>query len=88
MNFGLYEVIPGVYQVRGLDLANISFVKGKTGWIVFDPLTSEETARAALELLNEHLGKLAYQGRGLFAFTRRPLGWCARRRRRRRRAGR
>jgi alkyl sulfatase BDS1-like metallo-beta-lactamase superfamily hydrolase len=58
MNFGLYEVIPGVYQVRGLDLANISFVKGKTGWIVFDPLTSEETARAALELLNEHLGKL------------------------------
>jgi len=58
MNFGLYEVIPGVYQVRGFDLANISFVKGDTGWIVFDPLTSEETARAALELVNKHLGKL------------------------------
>jgi len=58
MNFGLYRVIPGVYQVRGFDLANISFVKGKTGWIVFDPLTSEETARAALELVNKHLGKL------------------------------
>jgi alkyl sulfatase BDS1-like metallo-beta-lactamase superfamily hydrolase len=58
MNFGLYEVIPGVYQVRGFDLANISFVKGKTGWIVFDPLTAEETARAALELVNKHLGKL------------------------------
>jgi alkyl sulfatase BDS1-like metallo-beta-lactamase superfamily hydrolase len=58
MNFGLYKVIPGVYQVRGFDLANISFVKGKTGWIVFDPLTSEETARAALELVNKHLGKL------------------------------
>ncbi|MEE9473525.1 MAG: alkyl sulfatase dimerization domain-containing protein, partial [Acidimicrobiia bacterium] len=58
MNFGLYEVMPGVYQVRGFDLANISFVKGKTGWIVFDPLTSEETARAALELVNKHLGEL------------------------------
>ena len=57
MNFGLYEVMPGVYQVRGFDLANISFIKGKTGWIVFDPLTSEETARAALELVDKHLGK-------------------------------
>ena len=47
MNFGLYQVMDGVYQVRGFDLANISFVKGDTGWIVFDPLTSEETARAA-----------------------------------------
>ena len=58
MNFGLYEVMPGVYQVRGFDLANITFVKGDTGWIIFDPLTSEETARAALELVDEHLGKL------------------------------
>ena len=58
MNFGLYEVMPGVYQVRGFDLANISFVRGDTGWIVFDPLTAEETARAALELVNKHLGKL------------------------------
>jgi alkyl sulfatase BDS1-like metallo-beta-lactamase superfamily hydrolase len=57
MNFGLYEVMPGVYQVRGFDLANISFVKGDTGWIIFDPLTSEETARAALELVDKHLGK-------------------------------
>ena len=58
MNFGLYEVMPDVYQVRGFDLANISFVKGKTGWIIFDPLTSEETARAALDLVDKHLGKL------------------------------
>jgi alkyl sulfatase BDS1-like metallo-beta-lactamase superfamily hydrolase len=57
LNFGLYEVMDGVYQVRGFDLANISFIKGETGWIVFDPLTAEETARAALELVDEHLGK-------------------------------
>jgi len=58
MNFGLYKVMENVYQVRGFDLANISFIKGDTGWIVFDPLTSEETARAALELVNAHLGEL------------------------------
>ena len=58
MNFGLYEVIPGIYQVRGFDLANITFVKGKTGWIVFDPLTAPETARAAKQLVDEHLGEL------------------------------
>ncbi len=58
MNWGLFEVVPGrIYQVRGFDLANISFIKGDTGWIVFDPLTAKETARAALELINEKLGK-------------------------------
>jgi alkyl sulfatase BDS1-like metallo-beta-lactamase superfamily hydrolase len=59
MNYGLYKVIDGIYQVRGFDLGHISFVKGKTGWIVFDPVTSKETARAALELVDEHLGKHA-----------------------------
>jgi alkyl sulfatase BDS1-like metallo-beta-lactamase superfamily hydrolase len=54
-NYGLYEVIPGIYQVRGFDLANLTFVRGKTGWIVFDPLTALETARAAKELLDEHV---------------------------------
>jgi alkyl sulfatase BDS1-like metallo-beta-lactamase superfamily hydrolase len=58
MSYGLYEVVPGrVYQVRGFDLANISFIKGDTGWIVFDPLTAAETARAALNLINDKLGK-------------------------------
>jgi len=58
MNYGLYEVLPGViYQVRGFDLANISFIKSDTGWIIFDPLTSKETASAALKLVNEKLGK-------------------------------
>jgi len=58
MGYGLYEVVPGkIYQVRGFDLANISFIKGDTGWIVFDPLTAKETARAALDFINEKLGK-------------------------------
>jgi len=57
--FGLYEVIPGIYQVRGFDLSNITFVKGETGWIVFDPLISLETARAAKQLVDEHLGERA-----------------------------
>jgi alkyl sulfatase BDS1-like metallo-beta-lactamase superfamily hydrolase len=62
MNYGLYEVIPGIYQVRGFDLANITFIKGKTGWIVFDPLTAKETARAALKLINEHKRRCQWQG--------------------------
>jgi alkyl sulfatase BDS1-like metallo-beta-lactamase superfamily hydrolase len=58
MAYGLYEVLPDkIYQVRGFDLANISFIKGKTGWIVFDPLTAKETAKAALDFINEKLGK-------------------------------
>lgn len=58
MEYGLYEVVPGaVYQVRGFDLANISFVRSDSGWIVFDPLTNRETAAAALALVNEHLGE-------------------------------
>lgn len=58
MAYGLYEVVPDkIYQVRGYDLANISFVKGDTGWIVFDPLTAKETAGAALKFINEQLGE-------------------------------
>ncbi|PAP97067.1 hypothetical protein CIT31_02675 [Mesorhizobium wenxiniae] len=57
MAYGLYEVVPDkIYQVRGFDLANISFIKGDTGWIVFDPLTTKETAKAALEFINEKIG--------------------------------
>ncbi|WP_082112872.1 alkyl/aryl-sulfatase [Pseudoxanthomonas suwonensis] len=58
MAYGLYEVLPGrIYQVRGFDLANITFIKGDTGWIVFDPATAAETARAALKFVNEKLGE-------------------------------
>jgi len=58
MGYGLYEVVPGrIYQVRGYDLANISFIKSDTGWIIYDPLTAAETSRAALAFINEKLGK-------------------------------
>ncbi|MFN8018626.1 MAG: alkyl sulfatase dimerization domain-containing protein [Acidimicrobiales bacterium] len=53
---GLFEVVPGIHQVRGLDLSNLTFIEGETGWVLIDPLTSAQTARAALELANEHLG--------------------------------
>ena len=56
-NYGLYEVIPGIYQVRGFDLSDISFVRGKTGWIVFDPLVTKEVVRAAWKLFQEHVGE-------------------------------
>ncbi len=56
-NYGLYEVIPGIYQVRGFDLSNLTLVRGNKGWIVFDPLVSAETARAAWRLFQEHVGK-------------------------------
>jgi len=58
MGYGLFEVIPDkIYQVRGYDLANISFIKSDTGWIIFDPLTAKETAAAALKFINEQLGE-------------------------------
>jgi alkyl sulfatase BDS1-like metallo-beta-lactamase superfamily hydrolase len=57
MAYGLYEVLPDkIYQVRGFDLANMTIIKGETGWILFDVLTCKETARAAIELVNQHLG--------------------------------
>lgn len=55
-NYGVYEVIPGIYQVRGFDLSNITFVRGTTGWIAFDPMISAETVRAAWKLFQEHVG--------------------------------
>jgi alkyl sulfatase BDS1-like metallo-beta-lactamase superfamily hydrolase len=56
---GLYEVVEGIYQVRGLDLSNISFIEGDTGVIVIDPLISTETAAAALALYRAHRGERA-----------------------------
>ncbi|MEM7145132.1 MAG: alkyl sulfatase dimerization domain-containing protein [Verrucomicrobiota bacterium] len=56
-NYGLYKVTDDIYQVRGFDLSDISFVRGKTGWIVIDPLISAEPVRAAWKLFQEHVGE-------------------------------
>src|SRR4051812_26160367 len=57
MNHGLFEVVPGVYQVRGLDIANMTLIEGDSGVIVVDTLTSIEGARAAMELYFQHRGR-------------------------------
>ncbi len=56
---GLYEVVEGIYQVRGLDLSNVTFIEGDTGVIVIDPLVCTETAAAALALYRRHRGDRA-----------------------------
>lgn len=53
---GLFEVVPGVYQVRGMDLSNTSIVEGDEGVVVFDTLLSVETGAAALALYRKHRG--------------------------------
>ncbi|MGW2161332.1 alkyl/aryl-sulfatase [Nonomuraea sp. NPDC001699] len=53
---GLYEVTDGIYQVRGLDLSNMTLVEGDTGVVVIDPLVSAECAAAALALYRDHRG--------------------------------
>jgi alkyl sulfatase BDS1-like metallo-beta-lactamase superfamily hydrolase len=53
---GLFAVTDRIYQIRGYDLSVITFVKGDTGWIIIDPMTSVEPARAALALVNRTLG--------------------------------
>ncbi|MCB0977859.1 MAG: MBL fold metallo-hydrolase [Acidimicrobiales bacterium] len=54
---GLFEVAPGFHQVRGFDLANLTVVDGEKGRIVIDPLTSNQTAAAAMALVDRHLGE-------------------------------
>ncbi|MFT6752472.1 MAG: alkyl sulfatase BDS1-like metallo-beta-lactamase superfamily hydrolase, partial [Candidatus Azotimanducaceae bacterium] len=54
---GLYEVCDGIYQIRSFDIANMTLIRGETGWIIIDPLTSSETSRTGLALANKHLGE-------------------------------
>ena len=54
---GLYRVAEGIYQLRGYDLANLTLIEGRSGWIVVDPLTARETAAAAIEFAWQHLPK-------------------------------
>ena len=53
---GLFKVTDGIYQLRGFDLANITLIEGKTGWIVVDALTSRESSAAAMAFARQHLG--------------------------------
>lgn len=54
--FGLFEVTDGIYQVRGYDMTNITFIKGQSGWIIVDPLMSTECSAATFALVREKLG--------------------------------
>lgn len=54
---GLFQVADGIWQVRGFDLANMTIIRGQTGWIIVDPLTGAEAARAALALVTAKLGQ-------------------------------
>ena len=62
MHHGLFEVVPGVYQVRGFDIANMTLIEGDSGVIVVDCLTSIEGARAAVDLYFQHRGKRPVTG--------------------------
>jgi alkyl sulfatase BDS1-like metallo-beta-lactamase superfamily hydrolase len=59
---GLFEVTEGIYQVRGLDLSNMTIVEGREGVLVIDPLISCETAAAALALYRAHRGERPVTG--------------------------
>ena len=55
--YGLFEVTDGIYQVRGYDMANVTFIEGDTGWIIFDTGMGKEVAQAARELVEKNLGE-------------------------------
>lgn len=55
---GLFQVTDSIFQVRGFDLANMTFIKGNTGWIIIDCLSTKETAEAALEFVDAYFGKI------------------------------
>ncbi|HEX5927987.1 MAG TPA: alkyl sulfatase dimerization domain-containing protein [Solirubrobacterales bacterium] len=59
---GLFEVAPGIYQLRGFDLSNMHVVEGEEGIVVIDPLITAETAAAALALYREHRGERPVTG--------------------------
>lgn len=58
LNAGLFMVTDNIYQIRGFDLANMTFIKGNTGWIVLDCLSTKETAEAAIQFVNNYFGHI------------------------------
>jgi alkyl sulfatase BDS1-like metallo-beta-lactamase superfamily hydrolase len=59
---GLFELEPGLYQLRGFDLSNMHVIEGEEGIVIVDPLVSAETAAAALALYREHRGERPVTG--------------------------
>jgi alkyl sulfatase BDS1-like metallo-beta-lactamase superfamily hydrolase len=57
LEHGLFEVIPGIYQVRGYDVSVMTIIRGKNGWIIVDPLGAVESAAAGMQLVEKALGK-------------------------------
>ena len=57
-NYGLFQVSDDIYQVRGYDLSNMTFVRTDNGWIIMDCLASSDTAKAALELFKSEMGDI------------------------------
>ena len=53
---GLFEVTDGIYQIRNLDLSNMTIIEGKDGITIVDPLVSAETAKVGLDLYRKHRG--------------------------------
>ena len=53
---GLFEVTRDIWQARAFDYANMTIIRGDTGWIIVDPLMAQETAAAALKVVNDTLG--------------------------------
>lgn len=58
VNYGLFQVSDDIYQVRGYDLSNMTFVRTDNGWIIMDCLASSDTAKAALELFKSEMGDI------------------------------
>lgn len=57
-NYGLFQVSDDIYQVRGYNLSNMTFVRTDNGWIIMDCLASSDTAKAALELFKSEMGDI------------------------------
>lgn len=55
--YGLFKVVDGIYQVRGYDMANLTLIEGKTGWIIYDTTMTVPCAAAAMQLVEKNLGK-------------------------------
>ncbi|WP_418495878.1 MBL fold metallo-hydrolase, partial [Coprobacter sp.] len=60
---GLFEVIPGkLYQVRGFDIANMTFIRSNNGWIIIDVTTTDAAAKAGYDLIKKYVADLPVQG--------------------------